>query len=236
MQFKRKIVVITGAANKFGQALADRFIEEGARVVISDISEDELKKIALRTGATAIVANFRQKTELKLLVDKAICIFGRIDVFISNAIIEELEELFLSEGDKAIRWHLNVMAQMYAAKYVLPQMINRGSGYFVNTIPANGLLDEFHLPFYSTIKHPALSFAERLAAAHKNAGIKVSVLCVSGIKKPAVPPSILANRVIDAIRTGKFIISPGERTNKFRKKIRRNHCTLENNTDANRKI
>ena len=215
MQFKRKIVVITGGANKFGRALANRLIQEGARVLISDTDEEGLKKIASRTGATVIVANFRQKTELKLLIDKAICIFGRIDVFISNAIIEEL---FLSEGDKAIRWHLNVMAQMYTAKYVLPQMINRGSGYFVNTIPANGLLDEFHLPFYSTIKHPALSFAERLAAAHKNAGIKVSVLCVSGIRKPAVPPSILANRVIDAIRTGKSIVSPvKEQTSSARK-------------------
>src|SRR5258706_9002733 len=109
MQFKRKIIVITGAANKFGQALADRFIEEGARVLISDISEDELKKVALRTGATAIAANFRQKTELKSLVDKAICIFGRIDLFISNGMVDGLEESYLFETEIAIRWHLNVM-------------------------------------------------------------------------------------------------------------------------------
>ena len=228
MQFKRKIVVITGGANKFGHALADRLIQEGARVLISDINEDELKKIALRTGATAIIANFRQKTELKLLVDKAICIFGRIDLFISYAMAEGFEEFFLSENDKAIRWHLNVMSQMYTAKYLLPQMINRGSGYFVNTIPANGLLDEFHLPFYSTLKHPALSFAERLAAVYKDAGIKVSVLCVSAITKPAVLPSALANMVIDAIRTEQFIISPGEKTNRLCKKIRRNQRTIRN--------
>src|SRR5258706_4488918 len=87
--------------------------------------------------------------------------------------------------------------------------------YFNKTTPANGLLDEFHLPFYSTIKHPALSFAERLAAVYKDAGIKVSVLCVSAIKKPVVLPSTLANMVIDAVRTEQFIISPVERTGKF---------------------
>src|SRR5215813_4452255 len=87
--------------------------------------------------------------------------------------------ILLSQDEMTAKCERNVMAHMYAAKYALPHMLSRNKGYFVNTIPADGLQNEFHSPLYTTLKHPALSFAERLAATYKHKGIGVSVLCVA---------------------------------------------------------
>ncbi|WP_343673530.1 SDR family oxidoreductase [Chitinophaga sp.] len=221
MELKGKIAVITGGASGIGLALAIRFIAEGATVVISDINGPALKEKASEIGATPIVTDVTKEEQVQALVEESTRLFGRIDLFVSNAGVAKYGDPFSAERDWDFSWHVNLMSQVYAAKYVLPQMIARGDGYLLNTASAAGLVVEFHSALYSTTKHAAVGFAEWLAASYKDAGVKVSVLCPGGVKTPmaaelpnmmkeAIDPADLADTVVKAIAKEQFMISTHE--------------------------
>jgi NAD(P)-dependent dehydrogenase (short-subunit alcohol dehydrogenase family) len=115
---------------------------------------------------------------------------GPIDLFISNAGVG-----FGDDGDAASRggglrpvddrweacWRINVMAHVYAARILLPRMVERGGGYFVNIASAAGLLSQIGDAAYSATKHAAVAFAESLAISHGDDGINVSVVCPQAV-------------------------------------------------------
>lgn len=221
MKLNGKIAVVTGGASGIGLALAVKFIKEGAKVILSDINENALNEKSAEIGAVGIAANVAKEEDVKYLVNKATQIFGHIDLFVSNAGVAVFGDPYSEEKDWDFSWHVNLMSQVYAAKYVLPQMIARGSGYLLNTASAAGLLLEFHSALYSTTKHAAIGFAEWLAATYMEKGIKVSVLCPGGVKTPmakdipalmegALEPGQLADIVIDALDKEHFMISSHE--------------------------
>lgn len=218
MELKGKIAVITGGASGIGLAMAERFIQEGATVVISDINEKALNEKAAQIKATPIPANVAVENDVKNLVEKTTQRFGRIDIFVSNAGVAKFGGIESNEQDWDFTWHVNVMSQVYAAKYVLPQMMERGSGYLVNTASAAGLLVEFHSVLYSTSKHASIGLSEWLAATYKEAGIDVSVICPGPVRTPmaagvaamqedALEPEELVDMVVKAIAKKQFMIS-----------------------------
>ncbi len=79
-------------------------------------------------------------------------------------------------------WDVNVMAHVYAARAVLPQMLARGEGYLLQTASAAGLLSQVNAAPYSVTKHAAVGFAEWLSIAYGERGIRVSCLCPQGVR------------------------------------------------------
>src|SRR6202012_5967373 len=109
---------------------------------------------------------------------------GRIDLFCSNAGITTGVEL----DDPDDPWHqpleANLMAHVYAARAVLPGMLERGSGYLLNTASAAGLLTSPGDAPYAVSKHGAVAFAEWLAVTYGTRGIGVSVRGPMGVASP----------------------------------------------------
>lgn len=145
MDVKGKVVVVTGGASGIGLGLCTRFAREGAQVVLSDLRfEAAAEQAAAIRGATPIAANVGIEQDVADLVQATLDMHGRIDMFCSNAgiVVDGGEEV---AGEK---WHqlldVNLLAHVYAAKHVLPHMLQRGSGYLLNTASAAGLLTEFH--------------------------------------------------------------------------------------------
>ena len=217
MELDGRVVVITMAISEIGLALAARCQKEGAMVVLSDTNEKGLLKIADETGVIPIAGDTTHPPDIKGLVDKTRRRFGRIDLFVSNASMGTLDTSFSEGRDWNASCQSGLLSQMYAVKYMLPQMINRKNGYFLNVIPATGLFAEYNLGMYSTLKHPSLSFAERMAAIYGNLGIKVSVVCsepfvaevdetVTNNKCDAFKLQNLAEQVIAGIRQEQFMI------------------------------
>ena len=222
MELKGKVAIITGGASGIGLALATRFINEGAIVVISDINAEALAEKAARIGAKGIVANVANEEDIKILVAETTASFGRIDIFVSNAGIARSGDVFSPEADWDLPWQINLMSHVYAAKYVLPQMLDRGSGYLLNVASAAGLLVEFHSAMYSTTKHAAIGLAEWLASAYKEKGITVSVLCpgpvntpmaagVAAMQEDVLQPEEVADIVVKGIATEQFLINTHEK-------------------------
>lgn len=222
MELKNKNAVITGGASGIGLALARGFIEQGASVCISDINERVLREKAAEIGAFYVVANVAVEREVKNLVEQATAQLGSIDVFVSNAGIAKYGDVFSDAAEWGVTMDVNLMSQVYAAKYVLPQMISRKSGYLLNTASAAGLIVEFHSALYSTSKHACVGLAEWLAATYRNDGIKVSVLCPGPVRTPmaagvaamqedALSPEELVAMVIKAMHQDQFMISTHEK-------------------------
>ena len=218
MNLQDKVVVVTGAASGIGLALATRFQQAGAQLVLVDHNPEEVAAVAARLGAVAHPVDVGQEAEIAYLVAQVLTQFGRIDLFCSNAgIVVEGGPEAPAEGWKQI-YDVNVLAHVYAAKYVLPAMLARGEGYLLNTVSAAGLLTEFHSAPYTATKYAALGFAEWLAITYGPQGIRVSVLCPGGVltpmtaqapslRKGAIPPEQVAEKVLQALEEERFLIS-----------------------------
>lgn len=188
MDLDGSVTIITRGTSGIAAALAERFAALGSIVVLSDKNEEALHKRACECGTVGIAGDLSCNTGIKNLIDKVIHRFGRIDLFVSNALCAGLGNLFISERDRNQCWQSDTMAQMYAARYLLPQMIRQGGGYLLNMIPATGLFTEFRSDLYSTLSHPSFSFAERMATNYRAAGIKISVFCSDAFPSAAWDP------------------------------------------------
>ena len=156
------------------------------------------------------------------LVERTRQLHGPVDLFCSNA--GAGGQGVLTDASNAVwqkQWDLHVMAHLYAARAVLPQMIERGSGYLLNTASAAGLLAALGSGPYSVTKAAAVKFAEFLSITHGDDGIKVSVLCPQGVNTAMAPrrlgdgqtdgiiePEQLARTVIEALRAERFYVLP----------------------------
>lgn len=131
---------------------------------------------------------------------------GPIDIFISNAGVPG------GMGGPAITddvwdeaWRVNVMAHVWAARALLPEMVARGEGYLVNTASAAGLLTQVSSLPYSTTKHAAVALAEWLAIEYGDAGVRVSCICPQGVKTPMLDLAMEEPAGAAALRAGGLI-------------------------------
>jgi NAD(P)-dependent dehydrogenase (short-subunit alcohol dehydrogenase family) len=129
MRLKDKVAVITGAAQGIGYACAERFIAEGAKVMISDVNAEKLAESAKRLGAAYEAADAGLKADADRLVKRTIERFGRIDVLVSNAGVTSLAE-FLDvveeEFDRVIR--VNLKSQFLCGQAAAREMVRQGGG------------------------------------------------------------------------------------------------------------
>ncbi len=198
MRLEDKVVVVTGGANGIGRALSRRFKEEGARqVVVADLEESSAAELASELGGEAFGVDVRDEKQIASMVAEVEQRYGGIDLFCSNAGIIALdgEPWWATSAPNSTwqaMWEIHVMSHVYAARACLPGMLERGAGYFLNTVSAAGLLNQIGDAAYSTTKHAAIGFAESLAITHGDDGIKVSVLC----------PQAVATRMIESVGNG----------------------------------
>jgi NAD(P)-dependent dehydrogenase (short-subunit alcohol dehydrogenase family) len=227
MQVRDKVVIVTGAASGIGKALAERFHKEGAKaLILADLNGVGAEAAAKSVGGIGIQSDVAKEADVERLVRTAEEKFGRIDLFCSNAGIGGADPDIDNPGSPtnekwATSWGVNVMAHVYAARYALPGMIARKSGYFLNTVSAAGLLSQIGSAAYSTTKHAAIGFGEHLAIATKENGIGVSLLCPQAVDTPmlggaagsqnvdgVLSPEQVASTVVEGLAEERFLILP----------------------------
>jgi NAD(P)-dependent dehydrogenase (short-subunit alcohol dehydrogenase family) len=231
MELRDRHVVITGAGSGIGRGLAHRFAAEGPRaLVLADRDEGAVRAVADAIGAFAIPADVGSAAGVQGLIDLAQRDHGPIEVFFSNAGIggpgggpEASDE----EWQRT--WEINVMAHVWAARALLPGMVQRGEGYLLSTASAAGLLTQVSAAAYSVTKHGAVALAEWIFINYGDQGIRVSCLCPQAVRTPmleealddpigAAPllaggvldPDEVAELVVQAIRDERFLILPHE--------------------------
>jgi NAD(P)-dependent dehydrogenase (short-subunit alcohol dehydrogenase family) len=222
-------VVVTGGGSGIGRALARRFAQERPKaLVVADLNLEAARAVAQEVGGEAVGVDVGREEEIQALIERARELGGPIDLFCSNAGIPGPSggpEAPNEEWDRA--WRVNVMAHVWAARALLPEMVDRGEGYLMSTASAAGLLTQVGAQVYSVTKHAAVAVAEWLAITYGDAGVKVSCLCPLGVRTPMLDgamedtvgaaalladellePEDVAEAVLQAIRAERFLVLP----------------------------
>lgn len=212
-------VVVTGAGNGIGAALARRFAAEGARVVVNDIDEGAAKAVADEIGGTAVPGDASA-----VVAPAREALGGRIDIFCANAGIGSMAGVEAEDAVWERVWDVNVMSHVRASRELLPEWLERGEGRFIATVSAAGLLTMVGDAPYSVTKHGALAFAEWLAVTYRHRGIHVHAVCPQGVRTDmmraagpagelvlapnAIEPEDVAEAVLQGIADERFLILP----------------------------
>lgn len=230
MELRDKIIVVTGAASGIGRAMVKRYNAEGAKLVVSaDLDGEGAAKTAADHGGIAFTTDVSREADIQSLIETVEADHGPIDLFCSNAGIgigggAEAP----NEGWQKI-WEVNVMAHVWAARHLIPRMIERGGGYLLNTSSAAGLLSQIGSAPYAVTKHAAVGLAEWLALTHGDDGIKVSVLCPQAVRTAMtagnpdgvasidgmMEPDEAVDACVEAIRAESFLVLPHKEVLKY---------------------
>ena len=225
MEVKDKIIVITGGGSGIGRALAVRFHAEGAKKIVAvDINLSNAEDTAQMVDGVAMMADVAVEADIQRVIEDTESTLGPIDLFCSNAGVGMGENIDSPNEEWQTIWDINVMSHVYAARHLVPRMVSRGGGYFLNTSSAAGLLNQIGGAAYGVTKHAAVGFGEWLAIHHKHEGIKVSMLCPQAVRTPMtaidndavaaaadngmIEPEELAETVIEELRKESFLILP----------------------------
>ncbi len=234
MEIRDKIVVVTGGGSGIGEAIAERSLAGGAKhVVVVDLVADRAAAVAERLGAdaTGVGVDVADEQAVGSLVQDTLAAHGAIDLFVSNAGYGKRGGLELRNEDFQRMWEVHVMAHVYAARAVLPSMIERGEGYLLNTASAAGLLTQMDSVIYAVTKHGAVALAEWLSINHHHQGIRVSCLCPQAVATNilanfdddspvgrggggqaggdgVLAPAVVADACLDAIANERFLVLP----------------------------
>lgn len=224
MKLKDKVVVVTGSGNGIGEAFARRFTAEGAKVIVTDIEPDAVDRVTAEIGGVGLACDITVEDNVKAVADLARKTHGRIDMWFSNAGYSGPRQPGdLQDNDIwQMTWQLHVMAHVYAARAVLPEMLARGEGYLLQTASSIALGIQLDKATYSVTKHAALALAEWLAATYRPKGVRVSCFCPGPmntrmlrsnnipadhpVMKMALTPEQVAELLVRGIDEEKFLI------------------------------
>ena len=187
MKIKNRVVVVTGGASGIGAALCRKLAAlEPKGLAILDVDGGKASALAEELGALGLAVDVSKEDEVKSSIDEVEATFGPIDIYVANAGIGHLGGVELDNQTWQSTWDVNVMAHVFAARALLPAMIERGEGYLVFTSSAAGMLVNMGTAAYTATKHAALGLAEWLAVTHGPQGIKVSCICPQFVRTPMV--------------------------------------------------
>lgn len=183
MQIKDKIIVVTGAGSGIGKALVKKFCAAGATAVVAvDINAEAARNTAAELGCVAMLADVTREDDVIRIIEDTEQDIGPIDLYCNNAGVAAGASEQSPNAEWQFIWEVNVMSHVYSARHLVPRMIQRGGGYFLNTASAAGLLNQIGGAAYGTTKHAAVGFAEWLALTYRHQGIKVSMLCPQAVR------------------------------------------------------
>ena len=234
------VAVVTGGGHGIGQALCRRLAQDNIKVVVADLDYVAAQVVAAEIDGVGIKVDVGDEADMTAMINKVEETVGPIDMFVSNAGLvfgdgksgaASADGVLAPVDDRwEISWRVNVMAHVYAARVLVPRMVERGGGYLVNTASAAGLLSSIGDAAYSVTKHAAVGFAEALAIRHGDEGIKVSMVCPQAVATRMLDlavgpgaeenvfggadadgiltPEQVADCVVDGVANGQFLIAP----------------------------
>ncbi len=192
MRLKDKVAIITGGASGIGLAACRRFVEEGAKVVLSDYDAEKGKEEAKKLQDEGYDVQFVQvdvanMKSVRELMDCTLNMYGRIDVLVNNAGITQdatLLKMTEEQFDRVI--DVNLKGVFYCTKAVAPIMVEQGKGKIINTSSVVGVYGNFGQTNYAASKSAVIGMTKTWAKELGRKGINVNAVAPGFIATPMV--------------------------------------------------
>lgn len=223
MELKNKVAIVTGAASGIGKATATAFARLGAQVAVVDLNEAGAKAVAMDIGGVGFGCDVADESAVNDMVRQVQAQLGPVDVLFNNAGIATGGDPLTTPLDVwQTQWEVNVMAHVLAIRAVLPDMLERESGYILHTASMAGILTTHGNLTYAATKHAVVGLAEWMSITYHDRGIRVSLLSPLGVRTPMLgddasawassaagpikEPEEVAQQVVDAMAEERFLI------------------------------
>lgn len=254
MEIQGKVAVVTGAAGGIGEAIARELLAQGAKVTVVDLDQDRVDAAVAPMAeehpgsVIGMAGDVSSNDVITQIIERTNAELGEVDMYFANAGISGPQGIGESDDEWDTIMDVNVMAHVRAARQLVPAWLERGSGYFVSTASAAGLLSQIGLAAYSTTKAAAVAFSEWLAITYAKDGIGVSCLCPMGVNTDmlnsglgssgedgalgarvvasagdVLEPADVAKVVLQAVRDETFLILPHENVREFMRRKGTDH-------------
>lgn len=188
MKLIDKVAIITGAASGMGKAIAIRYAEEGAKVVLSDINKDGLDEVVnlIKSDggeAIGVVSDVAKQEDIDKLVDTAIDNYKTVDILVNNAGIMDnfmpIGELTDELWDKVIS--INTTGPMRLIRRCLPIFLNKQYGIIINNASIGGLYGSRAGAAYTVSKHALIGLTKNVGFQYANLGIRCNAIAPGGV-------------------------------------------------------
>ncbi len=227
MQFDGKVTIVTGGASGIGAASARNFAARGAKVAVVDLNGADAAKVAEEIGGLGLACDVGKEAAVNDMVATVEAALGPIDICFNNAGIATGGDPLATEPAVWQRqWDVNLMAHLYATRAVLPGMLERGSGYLIQTASMAGILTSHGNLTYAVTKHAVVGFAEWMSITYHDKGVRTSLLAPLGVRTPMLgdtdsafarnvagpvkEPDEVAEMVANAVEEERFLILTDE--------------------------
>ncbi len=206
-----KVAIVTGGASGIGEATADAFAAEGAKVVIADIDEARGNALADRLNAGGAEALFvrtdiTDEDNVVRLVDSTVARFGRLDIVLNNAGIGSPglgHEITLADWRKVLA--VNLDGVFLVAKHAIIQMKKNGGGSIVNTSSIMGSVATSGAASYIASKHAVIGLTKALCVEYAADNIRVNAVCPGYVMTPMGESDLAADPSLPALHPlGRF--------------------------------
>lgn len=190
---KNKVSLVTGAASGIGRAIALVYAREGAKVVVSDVDADggeETVRLVRAAGGEAffVRADVSSSDDCRLLVDRAVKAWGRLDIACNNAGIAGLltptADYPDEEWDRVIA--VNLTGVFFGMKHQIAQMVRQGGGSIVNIASILGQVAFANAPAYTAAKHGVVGLTRACALEYGAQGVRVNAIGPAFIHTPMI--------------------------------------------------
>jgi len=188
MRFEQQVAVVTGGASGIGRALVQRFVQEGAAVVVVDIVDAPLQQLVADLRAqgaqvTGCTANVAQDADVERMLATATSTYGRLDILCNNAGVMDLmtpaADVSLELWDRVLS--INLHGPFLACRRAIPLMIEQGGGSIVNTASEAALRGGTAGTPYTVSKHGLVGLTKSIAFFYGDRGIRCNAVAPGGV-------------------------------------------------------
>jgi NAD(P)-dependent dehydrogenase (short-subunit alcohol dehydrogenase family) len=210
-----RVAIVTGGASGIGRAIAERFAQDGARVVIADYNAQGAEEAAdsLKTvgyGALAVQTNVADSKSVQAMIDATMQAFGRLDILVNSAGTGEnpgpVHEK--DEDDWQRVMAVNATGTFLCMKYVIPHMLARQSGVIINVASVAGVIGFAHNAAYAASKGAVIQLTRAAALEYARYGIRVNAIAPGWVQTPMVDrfvdSGVPADRLIRSMPIGRL--------------------------------
>jgi meso-butanediol dehydrogenase/(S,S)-butanediol dehydrogenase/diacetyl reductase len=179
-----KVAIVTGGSSGIGRAIVERYLEEGAEVVIADVDDDRGRSVADELDCGFEHCDVRDYDQVAAVVEATVSEYGKLDVMVNNAGIgseTSLDEMELDEWKRVI--DIDLDGVMYGMKAALPYL-DETDGSIINIASIYGLVGGKGAAAYSAAKGGVVNLTQQVAIDYAESGVRVNSICPGFVETP----------------------------------------------------